>query len=140
MTDISKEEEELSSNQESPTSEKSDKTAKEALEVWFPSSISQSLDLLLLHHHDNFLQREFEELRRKYIQAKKVIAGLKRHECFRSLQLQEQNRLLTDRVIQLEQELVNTQKNAGMPVRLPYEDSLLTKANNPDFSSQSQVR
>ncbi|TRY61657.1 hypothetical protein TCAL_13532 [Tigriopus californicus] len=114
LTDISKEEEELSSNQESPTSEKSDRTAKEALE------------------------REFEELRRKYIQAKKVIAGLKRHECFRSLQLQEQNRLLTDRVIQLEQELVNTQKNAGMPVRLPYEDSLLTKANNPDFSSQSQ--
>eukprot|EP00095_Tigriopus_kingsejongensis_P004757 maker-scaffold510_size151595-snap-gene-0.42 protein:Tk04757 transcript:maker-scaffold510_size151595-snap-gene-0.42-mRNA-1 annotation:"PREDICTED: uncharacterized protein LOC664255 isoform X4" len=115
LTNISREEEESSSsNQESPTSEKSDRTAKEALE------------------------REFEALQRKYTQAKKVIAGLKRHDFFRSLQLQEQNRLLTDRVLCLEQELVNTQKNAGMPVRLPYEDSLLNKSN-PDFSSQSQA-
>ena len=82
-------------------------------------------------------QLEFEALQRKYHQAKRVIARLKKHDYFQSVELQKQNRELVDRVIQLEKELVNTQKNAGMPVRLPYEDTLLN--GSQELASQRPV-
>lgn len=72
-----------------------------------------------------------ECLQRKYNHAKRIISELKRHEQFLAVQLQERDneynshlRLLRDRVVQLERELATTQKYAGIPVRLPYEDQL----------------
>ncbi len=74
----------------------------------------------------NCFQAELEVLQRKYSHAKKKISELKRHESFLAVQLQERDheyhshlRLLRDRVVQLEKELANAQKYAGMPVRLP---------------------
>ena len=87
-------------------------------------------------------------LQRKYNQAKKVITELKRHEQFLAIQLQERDneynchvRLLRERVIQLERELATTQKYAGMPVKLPYEDSLLNgNLSPPELLKQPPVR
>ena len=94
-------------------------------------------------------QEELEVLQRKYTQAKKVITELKRHEQFLAIQLQERDneynvhvRLLRERVIQLERELANTQKYAGMPVKLPsYQDNGLLNGNlsPPELLKQPPV-
>lgn len=68
-------------------------------------------------------------LQRKYDHAKKIIHELSRHEQLLAVQLRERDqeynshlRLLRQRVEQLENELATTQKFAGIPVRLPYQE------------------
>ena len=77
-------------------------------------------------------------LQRKYEHAKRIIHELSRHEQLLSIQLRERDneynshlRLLKSRVQQLEDELATTQKYAGIPVRLPYED---LQGTNGDLS------
>jgi hypothetical protein len=80
-----------------------------------------------------------EALQRKYQHAKKVIAELKRHEQLLAVQLLERDqeynshlRLLRERVRQLEEELATTQKYAGIPVRLPYDEVQQRAAGRAD--------
>ena len=72
-------------------------------------------------------------LQRKYEHAKRIIHELSRHEQLLSIQLRERDneynshlRLLKSRVQQLEDELATTQKFAGIPVRLPYDQENTT--------------
>ena len=95
-------------------------------------------------------QDEIEGLQRKYDHAKRVILELKKHEQFLAIQLRERDqeyhahlRLLRDRVIQLENELATTQKFAGMPIKLPYEQSVLTSRGQlspPEVLKKPPVR
>uniref|UniRef100_A0A8D9BII6 Neurabin-1 n=1 Tax=Cacopsylla melanoneura TaxID=428564 RepID=A0A8D9BII6_9HEMI len=87
-------------------------------------------------------QGQYTMLEKKYTKAKRLIreftqreADLLHREEFYQQLLQEKDmeynslvKALKDRVIQIEQELVDTQKRAGLPVRLPFDPTSLKLA------------
>ncbi|KAI5716349.1 hypothetical protein M8J76_005022, partial [Diaphorina citri] len=90
-------------------------------------------------------QGQYTLLEKKYTKAKRLIREfhqreldlISREEFYQQL-LQEKDmeynslvKALKDRVIQIEQELVETQKRAGLPVRLPFDPTSLKLATPP---------
>merc|ERR1719341_1034441 len=74
---------------------------------------------------------KYFSLCRKYDQAKRLIADLRQAESVLTEQLltrEEQYALhlvrLRERVVELEEELIGTQRSAGLPVRLPYDPEI----------------
>merc|ERR1719397_1164669 len=83
-------------------------------------------------------QDKYFSLCRKYDQAKRLIADLRQAESVLTEQLltrEEQYALhlvrLRERVVELEEELIGTQRSAGLPVRLPYDPELGRKLLSP---------
>merc|ERR1719266_2484552 len=83
-------------------------------------------------------QDKYFSLCKKYDQAKRLIADLRQAETVLTEQLltrEEQYALhlvrLRERVVELEEELIGTQRSAGLPVRLPYDPELGRKLLSP---------
>uniref|UniRef100_A0A8D8LLH4 Neurabin-1 n=2 Tax=Cacopsylla melanoneura TaxID=428564 RepID=A0A8D8LLH4_9HEMI len=100
-------------------------------------------------------QGQYTMLEKKYTKAKRLIreftqreADLLHREEFYQQLLQEKDmeynslvKALKDRVIQIEQELVDTQKRAGLPVRLPFDPTSLKLATPTSaLASRQTVR